>query len=105
VTSAWGEDDDQIWGVRGSTPTPEPANARYGGNTPCIVIRLANATQEENSSWLEGTRIARDSQIRRLLLYHHDPDHDDALVDGLVAKARREFSNVEAAYEGMRLDL
>src|SRR5579862_4158138 len=32
----------RFWGVRGSTPTPEPRNARYGGNTSCIEVRLAN---------------------------------------------------------------
>lgn len=58
-----------------------------------------------HSSWLEGTRIARESQVRRLLLYHHDPDHDDAFVDGLVAKGRGEFSSVDAAHEGMQIDL
>jgi phosphoribosyl 1,2-cyclic phosphodiesterase len=34
----------RIWGARGSTPTPEPANARYGGNTTCVELRLANGT-------------------------------------------------------------
>jgi phosphoribosyl 1,2-cyclic phosphodiesterase len=34
----------RIWGARGSTPTPEPGNARYGGNTTCVEIRLANGT-------------------------------------------------------------
>jgi phosphoribosyl 1,2-cyclic phosphodiesterase len=58
-----------------------------------------------HSSWLEGTRIARESGVRRLLLYHHDPDHDDAFVDGLVVQARREFPNVDGAREGMRIDL
>ncbi len=34
----------KFWGVRGSTPTPERRNSRYGGNTPCLEIRLANGT-------------------------------------------------------------
>jgi phosphoribosyl 1,2-cyclic phosphodiesterase len=25
-------------------PTPEPRNARYGGNTSCLEVRLANGT-------------------------------------------------------------
>ena len=33
-----------FWGVRGSIPTPERRNSRYGGNTTCIEIRLANGT-------------------------------------------------------------
>ena len=31
----------RIWGVRGSTPTPQAENLRYGGNTPCIEVRGA----------------------------------------------------------------
>ncbi len=27
-----------FWGTRGSIPTPGPATARYGGNTPCIAV-------------------------------------------------------------------
>ena len=29
----------RFWGVRGSTPTPQPENMGYGGNTSCIEIR------------------------------------------------------------------
>ncbi len=28
-----------FWGARGSIPTPGPATARYGGNTPCVTVR------------------------------------------------------------------
>jgi phosphoribosyl 1,2-cyclic phosphodiesterase len=34
----------KFWGVRGSTPTPERRNARYGGNTTCVEIRLSDGT-------------------------------------------------------------
>lgn len=27
-----------IWGVRGSIPTPGPSTNRYGGNTPCVSV-------------------------------------------------------------------
>jgi phosphoribosyl 1,2-cyclic phosphodiesterase len=29
-----------FWGVRGSTPTPQVENLRYGGNTPCVEVRV-----------------------------------------------------------------
>ncbi len=29
----------RFWGVRGSTPTPQPENLRYGGNTACLEFR------------------------------------------------------------------
>ncbi len=28
------------WGTRGSIPAPGPATAQYGGNTPCVEVRL-----------------------------------------------------------------
>jgi len=31
-------------GVRGSVPTPGPGTVRYGGNTSCIEVRLADGT-------------------------------------------------------------
>ncbi|HKF40042.1 MAG TPA: MBL fold metallo-hydrolase [Candidatus Acidoferrum sp.] len=30
----------RFWGVRGSTPTPQPENLRYGGNTSCVEVRI-----------------------------------------------------------------
>jgi phosphoribosyl 1,2-cyclic phosphodiesterase len=29
----------RFWGTRGSIPSPGPATARYGGNTPCLELR------------------------------------------------------------------
>lgn len=34
-----------FWGVRGSTPTVDPATWRYGGNTPCLELAAADGTQ------------------------------------------------------------
>src|SRR5258706_12215776 len=28
----------RFWGVRGSTPTPQAENLRYGGNTSCVEV-------------------------------------------------------------------
>jgi phosphoribosyl 1,2-cyclic phosphodiesterase len=33
----------KFWGVRGSTPTPQPENMRYGGNTSCVEVRLGES--------------------------------------------------------------
>jgi phosphoribosyl 1,2-cyclic phosphodiesterase len=30
----------RFWGVRGSTPTPQAENLRYGGNTSCVEVRV-----------------------------------------------------------------
>lgn len=58
-----------------------------------------------HSTWLEGTRIAREVGVKRLALFHHDPDNDDPYVDTLVEKARQEFPNSVGAAEGMEVDL
>ncbi len=58
-----------------------------------------------HSSWLEGIRIAREVGVKHLILFHHDPDHDDAFVDGLVEKARQEFPKVSGASEGLEIML
>lgn len=33
-----------FWGVRGSYPSPGPGTVRYGGNTPCVQVQVANQT-------------------------------------------------------------
>ena len=33
-----------FFGVRGSIPSPGPATVRYGGNTACVLVRLADGT-------------------------------------------------------------
>jgi phosphoribosyl 1,2-cyclic phosphodiesterase len=34
----------KFWGVRGSTPTPQAENLRYGGNTSCVEVRAGEST-------------------------------------------------------------
>jgi len=34
-----------FWGVRGSTPTVDPATWRYGGNTPCLELCAPDGSQ------------------------------------------------------------
>lgn len=33
-----------FWGVRGSIPTPDEPQARYGGNTPCVQVSCSDGT-------------------------------------------------------------
>jgi phosphoribosyl 1,2-cyclic phosphodiesterase len=58
-----------------------------------------------HSSWLEGIRIAHDSGVKSLILFHHDPDSDDSTIDSLVEDAREEFPAVAGAREDMVLML
>jgi phosphoribosyl 1,2-cyclic phosphodiesterase len=58
-----------------------------------------------HSSWVEGVRIAQECNVKNLILFHHDPDSDDAHVDGLVMKARQVFPHTWGANEGLRISL
>lgn len=58
-----------------------------------------------HSSWVEGVKIAQEAGVGRLVLFHHDPDHDDAYVDSLLAQARAKFPATLAAAEGMVLEV
>jgi hypothetical protein len=58
-----------------------------------------------HSSWLEGVRIARECRVKTLILFHHDPDSDDAFIDGLVMSARQEFANTWGANEGLTISI
>jgi phosphoribosyl 1,2-cyclic phosphodiesterase len=58
-----------------------------------------------HSSWREGVKVAREAGAKTLVLFHHDPDSSDRMVDGLLRQAREEFDSVFAASEGMVIKL
>jgi phosphoribosyl 1,2-cyclic phosphodiesterase len=58
-----------------------------------------------HSSWSEGVRVAREANVKTLVLFHHDPDSTDRVVDHLLGKAREQFDSVYAASEGMVITL
>jgi phosphoribosyl 1,2-cyclic phosphodiesterase len=74
-----------------------------------VLIYDAQYTPEEyeskrgwgHSTWCEAVRVARECKVKRLILFHHDPSHDDAFLDGIVSQARFHFENTDAASEGL----
>jgi phosphoribosyl 1,2-cyclic phosphodiesterase len=58
-----------------------------------------------HSSWLEGVKIARDARVRNLILFHHNPESSDNVIDGFLSAARLEFPATWAGAEGMCLNL
>src|SRR5258706_639024 len=58
-----------------------------------------------HSTWLEGVNIAKEVGAKTLVLFHHDPDSTDRMVDGLLRQAREEFDSGFAASEGMAITL
>ena len=58
-----------------------------------------------HSSWKEGVNIAREVDAKTLVLFHHDPDSTDRVVDRILREARDEYDSVFAASEGMVITL
>jgi phosphoribosyl 1,2-cyclic phosphodiesterase len=73
-----------------------------------VLIYDAQFTPEEyearrgwgHSTWLQGTRLARQVGAKRLILFHHDPGHNDAALREILKCAQQEFPNTSLATEG-----
>ncbi|HEX6977905.1 MAG TPA: MBL fold metallo-hydrolase [Alphaproteobacteria bacterium] len=76
-----------------------------------IVIYDATYTDDEfpqrcgwgHSTWQEGVRLATAAAVGTLVLFHHDPDHDDAFMDHVAAAAEVARPGTIVAREGMVL--
>src|SRR5438309_1244356 len=109
------------FGLRhGSADAGEPGDAKLDESLrelaagADILINDAQFTPEQlettrkgwgHSSWLEGAKLARQVEAKTLVLFHHDPDSTDRMVDSILRQARDEFDSVFAASEGMVVTL
>ncbi len=58
-----------------------------------------------HSTWQEGVRLCRAANVKRLAIFHHDPDHEDAFMERLEAEAARTWPGAFVARENMRVHL
>jgi len=58
-----------------------------------------------HSHWREAVNIAMESGAKELVLFHHDPDHNDACIDSVVNVAKNYYPKVRAAAEGMEMEI
>ena len=58
-----------------------------------------------HSHWREAVNVVMESGAKELILYHHDPEHTDAIVDKVVENARSYYPKVRAAAEGMEIQI
>ncbi len=84
-----------------------------------LLIHDAMYTPEEllehrgwgHSTFEEAVSLAAEAGVKRLVLFHHEPEHGDQAIDALLAAARRQAKaagkpgEVLAAQEGMQLTL
>jgi phosphoribosyl 1,2-cyclic phosphodiesterase len=56
-----------------------------------------------HSHWREAVNVVMESGAKELVLFHHDPDHTDVVIDKIVHDARNYYPKVRAAAEGMEI--
>jgi ribonuclease BN (tRNA processing enzyme) len=83
-----------------------------------VVVHDAQYSDEEfveRPDWGHSTvayavRVAAEAGAKRLLLFHHDPSHDDRQVEQLLSQARRlhdarRLEDISVAVEGLTVEL
>ena len=58
-----------------------------------------------HSTWQEGVRLCRQAEAKKLVIFHHEPDHDDEFMFNIETQARSTWSNTVVAREGMHIDV
>ena len=58
-----------------------------------------------HSTWQEGIRLARAAKAKSLAIFHHDPDHEDAIMEKIEKRAKDAWKGAFAAREGNRINL
>ncbi|RAI39111.1 MBL fold metallo-hydrolase [Rhodoplanes roseus] len=58
-----------------------------------------------HSTWQQGVRIAQAAQAKRLVIFHHDPGHDDPTLDRIAREAEAARPGTLVAAEGLTLRL
>jgi phosphoribosyl 1,2-cyclic phosphodiesterase len=58
-----------------------------------------------HSSWQQGVRLAEEAAAGQLCLFHHDPEHDDASLDGIAREADAARPGTIVASEGLVIEV
>jgi phosphoribosyl 1,2-cyclic phosphodiesterase len=58
-----------------------------------------------HSTWQEGVRLCRAARAKRLAVFHHDPEHDDDMLDGIAREVEKELPGSVVAKDGLLLQL
>lgn len=78
-----------------------------------VMIYDAQYTDEEfathigwgHSTWQEGVRLADAAAAKLLVIFHHDPKHDDNFLDGVIREASALRPQTLVATEGRTLHI
>lgn len=82
-----------------------------------IMIYDATYTDEEynspkspkvgwgHSTWQEAVKVAKAANVKKLVIFHHDPLHNDQFLDEVAKQVGAAFPNSLLAKEGLSIDL
>ncbi len=56
-----------------------------------------------HSTWQEAVRVAKAANAKRLIIFHHDPLHNDDCLDQIGEEVARAFPNSMMAREGLSI--
>ncbi len=91
---------------------PDPAIVALAKDAALVITDTTYTNAElpahegwGHSSWQQAIRFADAANVKTLCLFHHDPDHDDAMMDRIAAEAASTRAGTIVAREGLVLDL
>jgi ribonuclease BN (tRNA processing enzyme) len=58
-----------------------------------------------HSTWQEGVRLCRAAGAKKLAVFHHDPEHDDDMLDGIAREVAQQLPGSVVAKDGLVLQL
>lgn len=58
-----------------------------------------------HSTWQEAVKVAKAAKVKQLVLFHHDPAHNDDFLDEIAQQAQDVFPNAILAKEGLVINL
>lgn len=58
-----------------------------------------------HSTWQEAVKIAKTAGVKQLVLFHHDPAHNDVYLDQIGKQASLAFPQTILAREGLSIEL
>ncbi|MGB5992083.1 MAG: MBL fold metallo-hydrolase [Desulfobacterales bacterium] len=78
-----------------------------------LLIHDAQYTPEElemkkgwgHSSWEQAIEVAEQAGVKKLALFHHDPDHNDTFLSNMEKKCQKRYPQAFLAIEGNQVTL
>lgn len=78
-----------------------------------LLVHDAQYTPEEliakkgwgHSSWVQAIEVAKQAKVKKLALFHHDPDHNDTFLSNLETECQELFPKAFLAREYSQIEL